>query len=262
MKVKLLGCEIVRKKKVICSILILLCLIGSVIGGYQAYKQIQGYLKGSSSYTELYDYITLPEGDGSQAGEQEDNYQIPVIDFDNLEKINSDIIGWIYIEGTNINYPIVQGRDNKYYLKHLFNGEWNSSGCIFLDSRNSSDLSDKHSIIYGHHMRDGKMFSSLMKYKQQSFYENHPEILILTPYGNYKLIIFSAYVTSVTDDVWDIDFKTENDYGEWINKSLYKSCLKCDINPTTADQIVTLSTCSYEYNNASFVLLGLLKKFD
>ena len=262
MKVKLLGCEIVRKKKVICSILILLCLIGIVIGGYQAYKQIQGYLKGSSSYTELYDYITLPEGDGSQAGEQEDNYQIPVIDFDNLQKINSDIIGWIYIEGTNINYPIVQGRDNKYYLKHLFNGEWNSSGCIFLDSRKSSDLLDKHNIIYGHHMRDGKMFSDLMKYKQQSFYEKHPEILILTPDGNYKFIIFSAYVASITDGTWDIDFNTENHYEEWINKSLYKSCLKCDINPTTADQIVTLSTCSYEYNNASFVLLGLLKKFD
>lgn len=252
-----------RKKKIICSMLILLCLIGSIIGGYQIYTIIKEYLKADSVYTELDDYIILPkENDKSPSGEREDSFRFPVIDFDNLQKINSDIIGWIYIEETNINYPIVQGRDNKYYLKHLLNKEWNSSGCIFLDSRNSSDLSDKHSIIYGHHMRDGKMFSDLVKYKQQPFYEKHPEILILTPDGNYKLIIFSAYVTSVIDDVWNIDFSTENDYDEWINKSLYKSCLKCDVNPTTADQIVTLSTCSYEYNNARFVLLGLLKKFD
>ncbi len=261
MKVKLLGCEIVRKKKVICSILIFLCLIGSIIGGYQTYKIIQEYINGINSYTELDDYITLPEDDyNSQSGVQEDNYKIPVIDFDNLKKINSDIIGWIYIEGTNINYPIVQGRDNKYYLKHLFNKEWNSSGCIFLDSRNSADLSDKHSVIYGHHMRDGKMFSDLMKYKQQLFYEKHSEILILTPDGNYKLIIFSSYVTSSDDDAWKVEFSSENDLEEWINKSLYKSCLKCDINPTTVYQIVTLSTCSYEYNNARFVLLGLLKQ--
>lgn len=249
-----------RKKKVFCSMLILLCLIGSVIGGYQAYKMIREYFKSSSSYTELEDYITFPADDyGSQSGEQEDNYQIPVIDFDNLKKINSDIIGWIYIEGTNINYPIVQGRDNKYYLKHLFNKEWNSSGCIFLDSRNSVDLSDRHSIIYGHHMRDGKMFSDLMKYKQQSFYEKHPEIFILTPDMNYKLIVFSCFVTSTKDNAWKIDFDSENDFDEWLNKSLNKSCFKYDIKPTVEDRIVTLSTCSYEYDNARFVLLGTIE---
>lgn len=261
MKTKLIECDIMKKKKVICSILILLCLIGGVIGGYQIYTIIQEYLKADSVYIELDDYIILPkENDKSPSGEREDSFRFPVIDFDNLQKINSDIIGWIYIEETNINYPIVQGRDNKYYLKHLFNKEWNSSGCIFLDSRNSSDLSDKHSIIYGHHMRDGKMFSDLMKYKQQSFYEKHPEILILTPDGNYKLIIFSGYVTSVNDESWKVDFTSEKDLKEWINKSLCMSYLKCDVNPTTVDQIVTLSTCSYEYNNARFVLLGLLKQ--
>ena len=95
---------------------------------------------------------------------------------------NPDIVAWIYIEGTKINYPIVQGEDNSYYLKHLFSGEWNGSGCIFLDSRNDASFADRHSIIYGHHMKNGTMFTDLDKYKKQDFFDEHPVALLIDVY--------------------------------------------------------------------------------
>ena len=96
-----------------------------------------------------------------------------------LKEINEDCVAWIYIEDTAINYPVVQGSDNSFYLKHLIDGKWNSAGCIFLDFRVDSNISDRHSIIYGHHMKDGTMFSGLTKYKKQDYYEAHPEGLLI-----------------------------------------------------------------------------------
>lgn len=118
------------------------------------------YEGGDSSYTDIEQYVSIeeePEDDSNgqenenQSGESESDVSWPTVDFAALTEINPDIVAWIYIEGTEINYPVVQGIDNQYYLKHLFNGKWNSSGCIFLDSRNTPDFSDRRSIIYGHH---------------------------------------------------------------------------------------------------------------
>mgnify|MGYP000782800669 FL=1 len=103
----------------------------------------------------------------------EDDTIWPEVDFSVLREINPDIVAWIYIEGTKINYPIVQGGDNSYYLKHLFSGEWNGSGCIFLDFRNDVSFADRHSIIYGHHMKNGTMFTDIDKYKKQEFFDEH-----------------------------------------------------------------------------------------
>lgn len=146
-----------KKKKIICIMLIFIFTSGIVIGAIQLYKQYREYSEGEDSYTDLEDYVKLPEepeapssfpvDDETESGGRE----WPAVDFASLQEINPDIVGWIYIEGTEINYPVVQGNDNQYYLKHLFSGEWNGSGCIFLDSRNRVDFSDRHSIIYGHH---------------------------------------------------------------------------------------------------------------
>ena len=122
-----------------------------MLGAFQIYRQLKEYGEGESSYTEIEQYVWVDEapedsGDeeqnGSQSGEREPNLRWPAVDFDALSEINPDIVAWIYIEDTEINYPVVQGTDNQYYLKRLFNGKWNGSGCIFLDSRNSPDLSE------------------------------------------------------------------------------------------------------------------------
>lgn len=256
------------KKRVIYIMLILIFASGIVIGAIQLYNQYHEYSEGEGAYTDLEDYVELPKEpenpedppttspvDETESGGR----KWPAVDFVSLQEINPDIAGWIYIEGTEINYPVVQGEDNQYYLKHLFSGEWNSSGCIFLDSRNSADLSDRHSILYGHHMKNGSMFSGLTEYKEQEFYDSHPVALLLTPDKNYEIEIFAGYVASIQDEAWELSFPSDSDFTEWLEKAEERSCFTSGIAPAATDRILTLSTCSYEFDNARFVLLGILK---
>ena len=253
-----------KKKRIICTILILIFTGGIVIGVIQLYKQYQEYSEGRDSYTDLDDYVELPEEPENPSPSHVDETESggrewPTVDFVSLKEINPDIVGWIYIEGTEINYPIVQGEDNQYYLKHLFSGEWNSAGCIFLDSRNAADFSDRHSIIYGHHMKNGTMFSGLTEYKKQEYYDAHPIVLLLTPEKNYEIEIFAGYVASVQDEAWEIVFSSDSDLTEWLDVAGERSCFTSGIAPAVTDRILTLSTCSYEFNNARFVLLGRIQ---
>lgn len=235
------------------------------LGAFQVYRQLREYEEGDSSYTDIEQYVSIeeePEDDSdrqqneSQSEESEPDVSWPAVDFAALSEINSDIVAWIYIEGTEINYPVVQGSDNQYYLKHLFNGKWNSSGCIFLDSRNTSDFSDRHSIIYGHHMKNGTMFSGLTEYKKQEFYDAHPIVLLLTPEKNIRIEIFAGYVASVSDKAWEIALGSDKEFGDWLEAAEERSYFESEVTFAVTDRIVTLSTCSYEFDNARFVLVG------
>ena len=152
----------------------------------------------------------------------------------------------------------MQGTDNSYYLKHLYTGEYNGAGSIFLDSRNSSDFSDRHIVVYGHHMQNGSMFSSLTGYKKQDYYEAHPILYLITPEKNYEIEVFAGYVASVKDDAWQITFDSEERFQAWIGRAIEKSTFSSAIMPAATDRIITLSTCSYEFDNARYVLLGIL----
>lgn len=254
-----------KKKRIIYTILILIFTSGIVISAIQLYNQYRECSQGKNSYTDLGNYVDLPEEpedpppsptDEAESGERE----WPTVDFVSLKEINPDIVGWIYIEGTEINYPVVQGKDNQYYLKHLFNKEWNSSGCIFLDSRNSTDFSDRHNVIYGHHMKNGTMFSGLTEYKRQEYYDEHPMALLLTPDKNFEIEIFAGYVASVQDEAWEIAFPQDPDFAGWLDKAKERSCFASAITPAVTDHVITLSTCSYEFDNARFVLLGVIRQ--
>ncbi|TGY95255.1 class B sortase [Petralouisia muris] len=256
------------KKNRLYTILILIFTGIFMTGAIQIYRQLKDYGEGESSYTEIEQYVWVEEapedsGDeeqnGSQSGEEEPDLRWPAIDFDALSEINSDIVAWIYIEDTEINYPVVQGTDNQYYLKRLFNGKWNGSGCIFLDSRNSPDLSDRHSIIYGHHMKNGTMFSGLTEYKKQGFYEGHPVVLLMMLEQNVRVEIFAGYVARVSDKAWEIALGSDVEFREWMEEAKERSCFKSEITPAVTDRIVTLSTCNYEFDNARFVLLGVVR---
>lgn len=256
------------KKKTLYTILILVFLGIFILGAVQVYLQLREYGEGESSYTEMEQYVWVDESpedtgderqDGNQSGEGEPDISWPAVDFDALSAINPDIVAWIYIEDTQINYPVVQGRDNQYYLKRLFDGKWNSAGCIFLDSRNEPDFSDRHSIIYGHHMKNGTMFYGLTEYKKQEFYEGHPTILLMTPEQNIRVEIFAGYVANVEDNAWEIAMDSDVEFENWLEEAKARSCFKSEVAPAVTDRIVTLSTCSYEFDNARFVLLGVIR---
>ena len=262
-------------KKIIRSILFLIFLFVFAFSAWQLWKICAGYKAGKESYNKLEQYVsfaepedfsanvisptTAPAEDSTAATELPDISVWPLVDFVQLSEVNPDIVGWIYIEGTNINYPVVQGTDNDYYLKHLFDGTYNSSGCIFLDYRCSADFSDRRSIIYGHHMNNKTMFGGLMSYKDQSFYEEHSTALLVTPTAYYRVQFFSGYVSDNWSNAWDLDLDDTN-YTAWLKGILEKSCFNTNYVPNLDDNIITLSTCTYEFSNAKFLLHGYISE--
>ena len=256
------------KNKLLFGILAAVFLILMAFSTWKIWGIKAAYRKGDDSYEEISSMVSLPQelpipqpvADTPTQTEApaEDELLWPTVDFTALREINPDIVAWIYIEGTNISYPIVQGEDNSYYLKHLFSGEWNASGCIFLDTRNDAGFTDQNSVLYGHNMRNGAMFSALESYKQQAFFDEHPAGLLVTPDRNYKIAFFSGYVASSQDDAWKTNF-TDAEFETWIERTVSRSCFSSETTPDAADHILTLSTCTYEFEGARFVLVGVLQ---
>lgn len=255
------------RKNVLRTALVLISAAVMVYAAHRIYQEHSEYREGADSYSVLEAYIKEPQTEPmseetkpEQDEMSENAIAWSVVDFAALESINSDCVAWIRIDGTEIDYPVVQGHDNSFYLKHLFDGEWNGAGCIFLDSRVNPDLSDRHSVLYGHHMKNGTMFSDIAKYKDQTFYENHTTGMILTPTENYRIEFFAGYVAGADDEnAWKVTFATEDEYVDWLNETVGRSWFNSEVIPTAEDRVITLSTCSYEFNNARFVLIGRLK---
>ena len=261
-------------RKIIFIFVILVLLIGAGIAGWQAYLPVKEDNESAQSYSDLRQYVyrpsipqeTEPPGEGQiesqePAESQPTSTPIPAdedikVDFAALKKINPDIVAWLTIPGTNIDYPIARHDDNDYYLHHLFTGEWNSSGCLFMDYRNEPDFSDPHTIIYGHHMDNGTMFQNLMGYKNQEFYDRHPTGQLITPDGSYTVEFFAGYVANVEDNAWDISFPSKEEFTTWVNGAKERSTFSSAVKLAAGDHIITLCTCSYEFYNARFVVLG------
>lgn len=175
-----------------------------------------------------------------------------------LKSINNNYEMWIEIPNTKINYPIVQGKDNEYYLKHNFKNESNMSGTIFVDCNNNID-EDKNIIIYGHNMRNGTMFNNITKFKEESFFNNNNTINIIRNNILYQYEIFSIYVEDESKVSLEIEFTDNDAFVNYALNEASKSMYNKNIIITEEDKIITLVTCSYEYTGARTILVGKLK---
>jgi sortase B len=256
------------RKKLVLAILLTLSLLVLAAGGYVLGQRAVEYAEGDEDYSGLEVYVSFhsssPDTDEPDSVQQTETPQTqstaPSVDFAELSRMNPDIVGWLYCEGTKINYPVVQGSDDEYYLDHLFDGTQNANGCLFLDSRVGASFSSVHSIIYGHHMRSGAMFAALDGYKRQSFYETHPTMLLITPAATYEVQLFTAYVADPSEDAWEVSFANDGEIQAWIDAAIARSTFTSDVKPTPGDRLLTLSTCSYEFGDARFVVVGILIK--
>lgn len=167
------------------------------------------------------------------------------INFSALEQINKDVVGWIKVDGTDINYPFVQTTNNSYYLDHSFSKEKNKSGWIFLDYRNNIDDFDKNTIIYGHSRYDSSMFGSLRNCLKKSWFysSNTHEVHLSTKTGNTTWQIFSVYHVPNTSDYLATSFNSDKEFNSFIKLIKNRSVFDFGIKVTTKDKILTLSTC-------------------
>ena len=179
---------------------------------------------------------------------------------ENLYDKYEDYRGWIKIDNTNINYPIVQGKDNSFYLDKDINKNYLSSGSIFMNYLNHG-FNDENTVLFGHHMRNKTMFAQLKKYKEKEFFYGNNDIVIEVENGKVlKYKVFSAYVTDAKDNYIKTNFDDKDQYKEFLEDIKNKSQYKLDIDVNENDKIITLSTCSYEFNDARMVVHGKLLK--
>ncbi|RXI97880.1 SrtB family sortase [Anaerobacillus alkaliphilus] len=171
-----------------------------------------------------------------------------------LLELNKDTVGWITVPNSNVDYPVVQTNNNEFYLHHNFYGDQSIAGSIFMDFRNVGDGTDRHTILYGHNMRDGSMFQGLMKYKDEDFFLDQQIITFYSLYEEFHYEVFSVYVTDTDFNYIPTKFRSNRDYVDFLHELQKKSIFPNEITLSEEDRLLTLSTCSYEWDDARFVV--------
>ncbi|WP_301292777.1 class B sortase [Paenibacillus tyrfis] len=170
--------------------------------------------------------------------------------FKALLDANPDVVGWIRIGNTAIDYPVVQGKDNAYYLNRNYKGEEASAGSIFLDFRNDIGKAQPNTVIYGHRMKDGSMFGDLKKFLEEDFFRNNPTFQYDTLYHSYRAEIFSVYPATADLNYIQTGFENEQEYAAFLQSLRERSLYKTDTVLGVDDRILTLSTCDYTLDPA------------
>ena len=232
------------------KIALLFFLIAAIlISGFNAYmiiKSANEYNKGTDTYDEIRELAVRKDISPMEKDR---------IDFDALKSVNDDMIGWLTLEDTVIDYPVVKGKDNEYYLNHLYTGEWNSLGTLFIDHRNGDLFNDQISVIYGHSMLNGSMFFILERYKNQSFYEEHKQFIFETPDKTYLLKPLAGKVMDAKIPFLQFNFDTVGEYEEYVNDYIRTSTFISEESFTRKDRVVMMIKCSADYEDARYVLL-------
>ena len=178
------------------------------------------------------------------------------VDHEALSGTNHEYACWVCLPGTPIDYPVVHSDNNDYYLRHLFDGTRNASGTLFIDYRNLPGFQDPNTLIYGHHMRNGTMFGTLVFYDKPGYAAAHPYLLVLTPDSLLLAEPFAGYVTSSSDHCYDIAISDADDLGQFEEAAQRKSSFPIPMEFSSSDRLVTLSTCAYAFENARYILIG------
>lgn len=215
---------------------------------YKIGSLLYGYYEGSSQYKAVQKMATTEEkGD---------------IDFDALKKANKDVKAWIRLEGTKINYPVLQTTNNEYYLYHMFNGEANGAGSIFIDYRNERPFEDFSTVLHGHRMKDGTMFKPLIQYSEADFYQEHKVIEITTPKQKYDCKVFAAATISAVSDLYQFQFHSQDDKADYLRRLEEINELETKVKVGPDDKLVMMSTCTAQLDDNRYCVFGKLVKAE
>ena len=271
------------RKRIIAALLVMLLGIGLMAyAGAELMQTDQIYKEGNTAYEDLKTLVrgnTSAASSTSQPAESADNtaetegpggteapsanqtrIYIPElgINFEALKAINNDAVAWLYSPGTVIDYPVMKANDYSYYLNRLPDGTINANGSLFIDYNSAPDFSGKLTIIYGHHMKSGAMFGTLKGYKDQAYYDENPYMYLYTENGNYRIRLIYGFVVAAGQ--WrDRAFMFAENVRSLISYAEYNTTFTSSADYTEGDRLIALSTCSYEFNDARYVVLGILE---
>ena len=256
-----------RKRRILMAVCLFLCIIS--FGYLGAYYQVSA--KSAREFEEL---TALKEAGAQGAYSGSKKVEIHLADKDETvpdilpeyEKIhqkNQRLIGWVKIDDTIIDYPVMQTVNNEYYLDHNFNQEEDRNGCIFMDYQCDVVKGCDNIILYGHHMKSGKMFGTLNKYSKESYYEEHPTIQFDTIYekGTYQVMyVFRSKVYSEEDVTFKyyqfINAASEMEFNSYLNEMAALSLYDTGVTAGYGDKLLTLSTCDYQEKKGRFVVVA------
>lgn len=248
-----------RKKIVIGIFAVLVVVFG--VSSYNVLKILWDNRQVEKTYKSLQSqYITaLPTQPEATQGPANTEPIAPqpaklAVNFEGLWEINQDVVGWLYCEDTYIHYPVVQGKDNNKYVRTGLDGSWLISGTLFVDFRNRELGQDKNYIIYGHNMKTDRMFGSLVKYKDQAYYEAHPTLIYLTPEGDYLVEAVAGRIVDEQEILYDPN-PDQAAYWQFLQNTVANSTFHSGISLTEEDNLMILSTCSQEKATTRYVLI-------
>ncbi|MBB5182932.1 class B sortase [Catenisphaera adipataccumulans] len=236
-------------KKWIKRVILIVCIC---VFGYSAYNLYTIYSdkKEIEQETEKYKKSAL-------TSKNKKSYLDP--DWEKLQEENQNIIAWIYVPDCGISFPVVQGSDNSYYLTHSADGSENPRGAIFLDAGADAQFGNDNSLIYGHSVDGGGMFTDLKNFADESFFKKHPYFYLSTPQGNYRVNIMVFAKTTDGSVYYTTQFGTEQDS---VLQTMQDQATFYREVDTTTGHFVTLSTCNLDYgfnSNQRYILTGVLE---
>lgn len=270
------------KKGIFYGFLVLLVGI-FLYSGYRIFSKMQEYRQIEEVYDDIAQLVvqtvpinqtedsypateTIPATDAveqSPSETQEDNTAMPSpyddvfapikVDFEKLCEINPDVVGWIYCEGTVINYPVLKGKDNDTYLYHQYDGTYSPGGSIFMDYRCEGDFSGDYTVIYGHNMLADSMFNCLDYFRDEDYLREHSRFFYLTPSGrNYCLEVVCVNLTVYKDDLRLFELRDDERELDLIRR---RAEADTGMEASNEDKLVLLATCTYDFKDAKCTLL-------
>jgi len=232
-----------RGRRIAAAAVLLLSMAAMAYAGIRLREMGRIYREGDATYENIVDQV--------KNGPRN-------INFEALGTINGDVAAWLYCPDTAIDYPVMKADDYSYYLTHLPDGTENANGALFIDYNCAPDFSGQLTVVYGHLMKSGRMFGSLKGYKTQSYYDEHPTMYLYTPQESLRAELLFGCVIAAGQ--WrDRAFMYEQNLQGLLSYAARNTTFRSGAAYSEGDRVIALSTCSYEFDGARYVVIGVLK---
>lgn len=236
-------------KRFVLVFLLLVCLVGALVLAWLAFSLYRPLSEAKTTYEKIEkEYArTLQSG----------------TDWERFQSVYPNAVGWLSSPDLGFSYPVMQAEDNTFYLTHLPNGTQNPVGSVYMDASNSPQLTDALTVIYGHHVGNGEMFSPLVQYRQQSFLQEHPTMYYTTSEKQWKIELFAAHEGSEQADyLWEYSTLTQEQRSEWLNRLEMRADSYIPL-AKEEDQLMVLVTCASLRSQAPrCIIYGVIKEMS